>query len=1074
MNFRTLIKEINNYIINKNNFTFDNFKESTSHIINQYSPNQIRESFNSSLENINNCDEYIYLLGQTANNIDNFLKINGNHSLEILHNNIKYAKYCSEYMVDKNMPFDERIKIFQNYCDLYVEYNGVNENSIKDDIQRLLKILYIPMQNRGVDGSKFGLSLRFDCSYSGKKKEERTTTDVKKKQYNSKALECKYYMLIYIPICPNMNKILKRKPPNDTFTSEQKKIVFSYYYHSESCCHNHDMSFQYVIEKNSFLTHEEREKLKEEYSTQMNSASVRSVENLPGVKSRLIARLFKESHGVKEMENKFLKQIGINDDGYIICGNKYSDGSIESIVFINEKVMNEMYSRCIWWIDDSVGLTEYNTPVFGVAVKDYFGHTQILSVAIMHDKSELSFDNVLSLINKCCNFSPRIICLDRDRAQINAVKRNFSSSKLIHCWLHILRNIEQNYGKNSPLADMFKKTMRFQIDENVFLDCLIFLVDKFGNNNSVDESDNSEVDTVGFSINFEHEIDTEFDDELLDNETTIGNNENNFTELIGKVKNMDIKGKIGCIKLLIDEQDNWKPSVCVEYGLYKDNTTNRIESYWGVLKKKTFNKKIPICELYKYVRSTSLNKLKNGYFVDEMKCFERIDQKKIKPLVQLIILEQLDLRNKNYDKTGSKCMSCRIRKKNEDIAYPCVHWIDKTFGNEDVVFDKLPKICFVENKNDQILNIEDLLKFQKFNLEIPNGSIERNGIRYSPRDHNTNFRPRNNVDFRIRKRQLSDFSVFKKEYLKSHKYNNNDEDEVIEVSIPNTLNNALPRRINKRKHDKTLYIHKEYSYIPNYNNFRNDDFHEIIPENEIGNLSKTNHNDMNEINGDDSLSHQNGFINPINNSIEVCSSDNSIEMEEENVFDESTNTTLPLFENDTISTFFKEKSKENQIINFNDLKPKENYSLSNVDILNIFKNNEISENQRIEEARQSFQLNENHTKVFFPVLNGNRWMMIVFCRKYTNRDKVLKNIIISIGTKKLQDQFIKLINKMFDLNNIKVKGYHDVKITYFDECFKKLEIFHSFVSLLLKNEFNSSENIMNILSEIQNNLNEDD
>ena len=76
-----------------------------------------------------------------------------------------------------------------------------------------------------------------------------------------------------------------------------------------------------------------------------------------------------------------------------------------------------------------------------------------------------------------------------------------------------------------------------------------------------------------------------------------------------------------------------------------------------------------------------------------------------------------------------------------------------------------------------------------------------------------------------------------------------------------------------------------------------------------------------------------------------------------------------------------------------------------------------------------------------------------------------KNSIISIGTKKLKNDYLKFMQKVFEMKGIIVKEYHDVKLTSFGEYFKNYEMFSEMVSELLQSEFSCSDDIKNIILE---------
>ena len=1070
MLFKELTKSINNIIENKQQYTFDQIKQIAHDLVCNYAPKSITERYKHIISSTNDKDNIIEILHQVSVDIETFLNTNDNKCLEIIHNNIQHCDYSSRHMISNDISYEDRMSLFEKYINEYVFYDGKNSENILEDIEKLLNILYLPFHERYSKYSKFGFSIRLECNHSGKCANNLSDQNEKKK-YQSKSCGCCFYLTIYIPIDPEKKKISKfKKDPSCISRYESRNVTFSYFHHSLNEIHNHPLNFDFVIEKNSFLTQFEREKLREEFSLVSNIEDVSSFLDLPGVKAGVVRELFNQSKQRKKKELEFLDNYTINDNDFVKLSNDFSDGTKNSFIFMNKRILNDSSSKNTWWIDDTLNLLEYNMPVLGIVVKDVYGNSQILSISILHDKSEKSFDVVFDVIKKCCQFNPNVICMDRCQAQFNSVRKHFEESKIIFCHIHLKRNLENKYGKSSPIVKLFKKTMQNQIHESIFLNCVEQLLSKCNDEDFEDPEDPEKDEDLNFhQFDFLDE-DTEFDefqDESVEHSKEDEEECDKETqELVNQVLQMNIKGKAGCLKGIYNVREHWLPSICILLGMYKNNTTNIIESLWGEIKKRKNNKKMTISELYNLIRFISSTKLKKNYFVGNIKELSNFNQREIKPYFKLVLLEQLQLfRSGEYDHSGNKCMSCKVRKVNKDNAFICCHYIEQYFGNNnEILFTDLPKFCF-KKQLDNYQSDEKMKEYQIKNIELQTGTIERSGIRYIPQQHNSNYRQRNNVDKRVRKnRRLSHFNQFKIEYLKTSRTDNYETESQMELE-----NEFQDQDMN------------------DLNDFQDDlnDFNEMSLEHE---KSSTNNNIV-ELTESDLLNHyipiqypdqvHNNTENPDLLSLRTQFGTMNCQI---NSITSSLNPTLPKetyitmrsqksnHETETTDNFEMEEENMKIVLFCNDIqnylfKLKDEYTVAKLDLFDLL-NDSVSKDVefKIRAIKNEIDFDENTTKFIFPLWNKTRWQIVIFCSTYLLRDGRKKNVIINIGTKNLQNNIKKSLETFFtEVVCKKVKTVHNVKSRIHVNCFKK-DNFYETLYKILTNDFDSDAEILNLLS----------
>lgn len=196
----------------------------------------------------------------------------------------------------------------------------------------------------------------------------------------------------------------------------------------------------------------------------------------------------------------------------------------------NLKIIQCKYSQDICIIDDTSCTNYFGLPLLITFVMDPNGMTQIMGFGIIESKEQSSFSSYFKALKKI-NGNIRLWVCDRNLSQTASIKEIFPESKIIHCHLHIKRNLVSNFGTGHEIVNAYKALIEGNYLEQDFLELLELYKYRLSTNNK--------------------------------------------------------KGK-RVIKELIKSSESWLPSIIREYFHCGNTTTNRAEGFFGNLKKGYF------------------------------------------------------------------------------------------------------------------------------------------------------------------------------------------------------------------------------------------------------------------------------------------------------------------------------------------------------------------------------------------------------------------------------------------------------------------------------------------------------
>ena len=299
------------------------------------------------------------------------------------------------------------------------------------------------------------------------------------------------------------------------------------------------------------------------------------------------------------------------------------DCKLRFLYSIHERIAVCNYSRDICILDDTSCTNYYGLPLLVLIVEDENRKNQILSFTLMEDRTKPSFINYLTHVKQYLG-EIRLFISDRNKTQISAIETVWPNAIIIYCTKHISRNIRTNAGK-----EMEKK----------FIDML--------NGRKTEE-----------------ELIKDFNTYILFNPSSNG---------------------AGTLRELLDCKDRWLPSITSKYLISENETTNRVEGFFGNYKNLNEHKLKPLAEVVK-----SLYLCAESSFI----CSRNIPQVIIKD--HLISKEEaihigkcaLDIINEEYNTVKNKILTaqyndecCKIHKH---YGLPCRHMMLKRMKENKV------------------------------------------------------------------------------------------------------------------------------------------------------------------------------------------------------------------------------------------------------------------------------------------------------------------------------------------------------------------------------------------------------
>ena len=674
--------------------------------------------------------------------------------------------FMSELMVSCDLEYEKRMKIFKEYIknDIKIKDGSVHKNII-DTIRRLIIILFIPIHTKTSRVGLNDIKMVFKCNHSGKTKE------------TCKGRDCNYKVVMLIKY-NGMNEIIE--------TGE----------------HNHPLDYFFVTSKTCPLLKSEKEmipKRKEEI--------IQFIANHPHVIVPIKKyRQIQSSNDNKQIiENTFLTNLYYENDSFIKITNTFNNGYIHSITFIHKRVAQMEYCKRRWYMDDTSNTNIYNKNMIAIIVKDDNSFNQLMSFGYLFDQTENSFKIYLNQLYTILNFKPEIIICDRCVAQFNAIKEVFPDTKVFFCRIHIERSLMKYFKKDHIIMKMFYLMINLKLSEEDMIKIWKTVI-KNNINNLKNEEETEEIsdEDEDRTEDSNEQEDNLYETDQMDIPIKIKDNKisENIKILLEEAKNMKINKGILCLIDLLEHKENWLPSECIKYGIYHDYTTNRVEGFFGHLKRLTKHNR-----LFYYILTDHVFALANIMYnnIIGIELYDVIidkDDERYNYLTEFckkVLKTQYEMmKNGKINEENQYCISCEMRKNNSDYSWPCSHLMktrQKMKMKYLINYEDLPKNAYKSKR----MNINWSNK-SIHNIELPKEYTMMGNVVMNKQIHNTNVKPRNKVEYRRRRsskdvvfNELTPFKVKRTTMTESNKI----EDQGMDIEIEKGMDEEIYQKENE-------------------------------------------------------------------------------------------------------------------------------------------------------------------------------------------------------------------------------------------------------------------------------------
>lgn len=316
----------------------------------------------------------------------------------------------------------------------------------------------------------------------------------------------------------------------------------------ESCDieHSHKIGAQHEIRARNQLTMAVKERIQNATKQGFSAHSIRFQEGLTCSKDVLYAARREELQLARRDEMKRLIDEMKSWKDWTNVVRVDEKNQFNGCYVFHDSIMGTPYASDVCILDDTSCTNYYGLPLLVLLSEDENARSQVLAYALMMSRVKACFVDFFEELSRRIG-AIRVFVSDRNKTQIDALKQVFQDCAIIYCSVHIGRNIKQKACKD--IKTLYSKMKRGQVSEHEFLS-----------------------------------ICTEY------STSATGTKPGRF------------------IAKLLDEKDHWLPTLINPLGHCDNDTTNRVEGFFGTLKCLTEHKRGTLADLVRavYLRAERL------------------------------------------------------------------------------------------------------------------------------------------------------------------------------------------------------------------------------------------------------------------------------------------------------------------------------------------------------------------------------------------------------------------------------------------------------------------------------------
>ena len=217
--------------------------------------------------------------------------------------------------------------------------------------------------------------------------------------------------------------------------------------------HNHDVRVPQV-RRRYIVTTRQRQKIARATRKGQQASQIRLTQGLTCSKDVLYSarRPVLQQRKEDEVPNLLAELNASEGWDHVI---EVTDNKIQSLFAFNKLVCSQSYCRDLCVIDDTACTNHYGLPLFTVIVEDQNARSQLAAFAVTRDRTK---DSIMSFLSRLKEHTGdiRLFVMDRNKTQASAVQETFPQCSILYCAIHIGRNIKSHFGPTHCLYRQYK------------------------------------------------------------------------------------------------------------------------------------------------------------------------------------------------------------------------------------------------------------------------------------------------------------------------------------------------------------------------------------------------------------------------------------------------------------------------------------------------------------------------------------------------------------------------------------------------------------------------------------------
>ena len=224
--------------------------------------------------------------------------------------------------------------------------------------------------------------------------------------------------------------------------------------------HNHGFSsFPSRIPRNTF-TDETKEAIRKMVLENRPCGEIRMKNDVLCNKDVLYNAMRSAREEMRTDQSRALRDAAATSDVWSSEISLAEDNTFQEAFFVNDALLSARLRVDHVYIDDTSCTNVFNFPIVSILCRDECKTLHCIAWGMTKNRTSSSFVRFLTFVSKYYGGIKTFVC-DRHSAQRNAIVTVFGESDhIIHCCVHVARNIQNNMGMRSDLLKLFWK-MRF-------------------------------------------------------------------------------------------------------------------------------------------------------------------------------------------------------------------------------------------------------------------------------------------------------------------------------------------------------------------------------------------------------------------------------------------------------------------------------------------------------------------------------------------------------------------------------------------------------------------------------------